>query len=317
MKRFLLNLLQFAILAMLTYVVLIFLWGDFAPTKLKKNLNYKIGFGGHLHTRLQDAANHGPVDVLFLGSSHAYRGFDVRIFERAGIKCFNLGSSGQSPIQSTLLLDRYLERLQPRIVVFEVFPRTFCSDGVESSLDIIANARNDWDSVAMAMRQGNMKVFNTLIYGLLMDAVGRNESFREPTKRGRDRYISGGFVERMPNPLGVEIETDFAPATWEVNEIQFQEFNKMVTRLKAMGITLILIQAPITTAYYDSYSNNDDFDRRMEKYGNYYNFNKSMNLDDKLHFYDSHHLSQVGVQLFNAKVVEILHAALAQVPSAD
>lgn len=317
MKQFLKSLLQFTTFATLLYVVLIFLWGDYAPTKFKKNLNYKIGFGGHLFTRLQEVAEQDPVDVLFLGSSHAYRGFDVRIFERAGIRSFNLGSSGQSPIQSTLLLDRYLAQLKPRIVVFEVFPRTFCSDGVESSLDMIANAKNDWDSMFMALRQGNARVFNTLIYGLWMDTIGRNAAFSEPAKRGRDLYISGGFVERMPNLPGVEIETNFPPEEWEINETQFEEFDKMVDRLEAAGITLILIQAPITKAYFNSYTNNDEFDRRMNVYGNYYNFNHLINLDDGLHFYDSHHLTQVGVELFNAKIVEILKATEAQEPSAN
>ena len=38
----------------------------------------------------------------------------------------------------------------------------------------------------------------------------------------------------------------------------------------------------------------------------YYNFNTLLNLEDSLHFYDSHHLNQTGVERFNTKLIEIL-----------
>ena len=73
------------------------------PVWLNNNLIYKQR-GGHLHSRLLEINKHQNVDVLFLGSSHAYRGFDTRIFKESGIASFNLGSSSQAPVQSLLLL---------------------------------------------------------------------------------------------------------------------------------------------------------------------------------------------------------------------
>ena len=79
------------------------------------------------------------VDVLFLGSSHAYRGFDPRIFRKRGYSSFNLGSSAQTPSQTKVWLKRYLKHLNPKIVIYEVYPGTFSSDGIEASLDLV-----DW-----------------------------------------------------------------------------------------------------------------------------------------------------------------------------
>ena len=44
----------------------------------------------------------------------------------------------------------------------------------------------------------------------------------------------------------------------------------------------------------------------MQSYGTYYNFNEMISLDDSLHFYDSHHLNQNGVNIFNAKLIDVL-----------
>ena len=88
-------------------------------------------------TRLNEVKNIKNIDILFLGSSHTYRGFDTRVFKKNGYNSFNLGSSSQSPIQTLTLTKRYLNQLNPKLIVYEVYPTTFTIDGIESSLDII------------------------------------------------------------------------------------------------------------------------------------------------------------------------------------
>jgi len=103
MKRFIHSLLLFIPCSIVIYILLIILWGDYAPRILEKNLNYKIGAGGHMYSRLQDIHRTSNIDILILGSSHAYRGYDPRIFNKHGFSMFNLGSSAQSPIQTKVL----------------------------------------------------------------------------------------------------------------------------------------------------------------------------------------------------------------------
>ncbi len=303
MKKFILNIFRFTVFAISFYLIALFIWGRYAPRMLKSNINYNIGFYGYLYSRLSEVKNQKDLDILFLGSSHAYRGFDTRIFSKYKYKTFNLGSSSQTPIQTKVLLNRYLDSLNPKMVIYEVYPETFIIDGVESSLDLISNDNNDFYSFEMALKINNIKTYNTFIYSLIHNFFNLNKSFAEPVIKEDDKYIPGGFVEQE---IGF-----FQPIPFEKKEIifcdyQLEAFSEIVQMLKNRNIELILVYAPIPKVNYNSYINNGYFDSLMMKYSKYYNFNKIMALNDSLHFQDSHHLNQNGVELFNEKLIEIL-----------
>ncbi|MDB5083474.1 MAG: hypothetical protein JWN30_360 [Bacilli bacterium] len=62
------------------------------------------------------------IDVVFLGSSHAYRSFDPFYFDRLlGVNSFNFGHSDQNPIDSYYVLNEVLQYDHPKEVVFELF----------------------------------------------------------------------------------------------------------------------------------------------------------------------------------------------------
>jgi len=76
--------------------------------------------------------------------------------------------------------------------------------------------------------------------------------------------------------------------------------------LKNEGIDVVLVQAPVSSFEYSKFDNHSRFDSTMSSYTRYYNFNTILNLDDSLHFYDSHHLNQKGVEIFNNTLIELL-----------
>lgn len=139
-------------------------WGSLMPSDLNKNLNYRRGASGYTYTRLHEVEKYKNVDILFLGSSHTYRGFDPRIFQLYGYSSFNIGTSSQTPLQTEVLLKKYIGHLKPSSVVFEVYPYVFSSDGVESSVDLIANDNIDKNTFLMAAKINNIKTYNTLLY---------------------------------------------------------------------------------------------------------------------------------------------------------
>lgn len=303
MKKFTLNTLKFLLFTGLFYLVALFIYTNIAPFILKPNVNYMIGAHGHLHSRIAEIKNHRDVDILFLGSSHAYRGFDTRIFAEYGYKTFNLGSSAQSPTQTKVLLNRYFEDLNPKVVVYEVYPGTLETDGVESSLDIVSNDRNDFYSLEMVLKINNIKTYNTFLYGVSRDILGLNDSFVEAPIKGNNKYISGGFVE---NSIEFYSPTPFEKEKIKLNNYQLESFSEIVQILKKRKIELILVYAPITQVKFDSYSNTRYFDSLMSTFSVYYNFNDIVTLNDSLHFIDSHHLNQNGVENFNNKLIEVL-----------
>lgn len=307
MKKRLLHLIQdlfaFILFATVIYLVLIYLWGTYVPDNYKLNLFYPLGSPGHTFTRLNEVKRTNNIDILFIGSSHAYRGFDTRIFLKAGFKSFNLGTSSQTPIQTKILLDRYLDHLSPDLIVLEVYPATFSMDGIESSLDLIANDRNDWNSLKMCIATPNMKVLNTLLYSCMRELFDLNRGFNEHIRIGNDTYISGGYVEKE---LLYFKQIEHPRTEIIFNETQTEIFDKIISLIKGRSISLVLVNAPITKALYNSYTNNLAFDSLMISKGKYYNFNQILNLHDSLNFYDPDHLNQSGVEIFNHKLIEIM-----------
>lgn len=307
MRKFILNSIFFLLFALLGYLLILFIWGSYTDTRFKPNLNYRKGSYGHLYTRINEIPKYNNVDVLFLGSSHTYRGFDTRLFKKAGYTNFNLGSSAQTPIQTKVLVDRYLQDFNPKTVIYEVYPGTISSDGVESSLDIIANDRIDLKSFKMAVGVNNIKVYNTLFYGFMYENLKSN-NFKEPLEKRKDTYVSGGFVEREVSYYDSPRLNQLMDKKWKLKNEQLKNVESILEKIYQKNIKIILVYAPITKARYTSYSNHDLFDKLMENYAKkydatYYNFNKIINVNDTLHFFDSHHLNQNGVEFFNNALI--------------
>ncbi|MEO7990613.1 MAG: hypothetical protein ABI663_13790 [Chryseolinea sp.] len=302
-KQFILEVVKFIPFAGLVYLLLLLFWGDIMPEMFHINLNYRVGSYGHLFSRINEVKNTHDVDVLFLGSSHTYRGFDTRIFKKEGLKTFNLGSSAQTPSQSYIFLERYLKQLNPKVIIYDTYPFTFESDGIESTLDIISNSKIDRAIIKLAFEQNHIKVYNTLIYGLYSSLLNKNSSFVEPQTNVEDTYIPGGYVDR-------EIEyfknVEYDKKEWDLSARQLKYFEKVLQLIKENKIQLILVQAPVTKGLYTSYTNNEVFDQKMKSYGEYYNFNEILQLDDSLHFYDVDHLNQNGVEIFDKAVIDLL-----------
>lgn len=305
MNRFLKSVSLFLLFSVIAYPLMIFVWGTLAPSTLRwySNLYYRLGYSGHMLSRIQELENVADVDLMILGSSHAYREYDPRIFAEYGIKIFNLGSSGQTPMQTRILLERYLDKLSPETIIFEVYPGTFCSDGVESSLDIIESDDIGSDMVRMAFHINNMKTYNNLIFGYSRELLGMNSGFVEPVHTRNNTYISGGYVEKE---LMFYEYTEHPSKRWNWNSDQFASFEGCLSMIRERNIDLILIYTPITSSFYDSHEDNTEYDSIMNGYGTYYNFNGEVELDDSLHFYDAHHLNQDGVVLYNRTLLEVL-----------
>jgi hypothetical protein len=304
MKIFIKKIILFLFFTVIFYPICISFGGMFFKGNLVKNLNYRIGSIGHLNSRIKDLESYRNVDILFLGSSHAYRGFDTRIFEADGIKTFNLGSSAQTPIQTEVLVKRYLEYLNPKLIVIEVYPLAFEIDGVESAMDIIANDTNDIESIIMALKLNHIKVYNTLLYGIFRDIFSLNDDFVESKNKGNDTYIPGGFVEKKLQYYESQDQT-YSIKTWNFSHSQMEVFENILVLLDERNIDVILVQAPIPNELYNAYSNYPEIDKYFSSLGNYYNFNRLIELENH-YFYDYTHLNQPGVEVFNGVLIEIL-----------
>jgi len=241
--------------------------------------------------------------LFFLGSSHSYRGFDTRIFKKSNFKTFNLGTSSQTLIQSEYLFNKYVLKINPKILVLEINPLIFSLDGLESSLDLINSNIVDSELFKIGIKHRNAKAINSIIFSSLCRVLLPKK--KNILKWQDDKYIKGGYVEKKMAFLKVyKIKNQIL----KVNKNQSLAFNRFLMKISKTHIKLILVQAPISRVLYDSYKGNYKFDSLMKTKGMYYNFNycNGLNLIDTLHFYDMDHMNQEGVNIFNKYFIKSL-----------
>ena len=270
------------------------------PDLFKLNLERSYG---NTYLRLQEVDKFENVDILFLGSSHTYRSFDNRIFDRNGFSSFNLGSMGQTPLQTKVLLNRHLNRLNPEVIIYEVYPAPFSALGVGSAIDIIANDKIDRHTLNMALKINHIKVYNSLFNAYIQDVLSLNKNPKVRIQDKEDLYVSGGYTEK---PIKHYQPRDLPSKRIDLKSKQIEAFNDCLDLISSKDIPVILVYAPLPSSNYSRYENNDEYDSIMRSYSKYYNFNKILTLDDSVHFYDMDHLNQKGVNLFNRKLIELM-----------
>ena len=304
MKVFLSRILGFTLVAICLYFIFLFLVGTYATVSFRKNLKYEKGGYGFTFKKLKEVKDIENIDILILGSSHAYRGIDTRILSKYGFDAFNLGTSAQTPLQTEFLLETYLKKINPRIIIFEVYPSMFTKLGVESSLDIFENTQDiNRHAFNMAFRVNNIKTYNFLAYSTLEKLFLNNNNF-EDKGSGLDCYIQKqGYVERV---LSYNKDTIARTRTWDFKKKQIMSFERILKLIESQGIELFLVQAPITKIRYENISNTEEVDYYFRKKGNYINFNGKISLKDYYDFYDSTHLNQNGAEKFTYEIIKCL-----------
>jgi hypothetical protein len=305
MKFFLIDLVKYMIFCAVFYIGFVVACGTL-KNGIVGNLSYRQG-GGHALTRLQEAERTHNIDILFLGSSHTYRGFDPRIFSDHGYSTFNLGTSSQTPIQTEMLLDEYLLQFSPKIVVFEAYPVILAMDGVESSLSIIANSSNGIPSCMLAIESKNVRVLNTLIFALYKQFFFSADKNKEDARIRNDIYVKGGYVERPADVTHSVPLSTFVDQRIDIQSSQTKALINIINKVEASGARMVLVQSPVKKAYYESFLNMKQYSATLASYAEYYDFNLLIDLDDNSHYFDHHHLNQIGVNLFNEKLIEVLN----------
>ena len=293
MKSFLFKTTMFVIITAVLYIPFIFILSNVFSTFL----NQSFYNSGYTSNRLQDADKIKNIDVVFLGSSHAYRGFDPKKFS---FSSFNLGTTAQTPIQSYILIKKHLKQMKPKLIIYEVYPETFEISGLESQLDLLSNSPINTDIISTTFEFNNTKAFNLLILNFLNHKLLK-KPFLKQGRNSSERYYSNGYVESEKQTfLPIAINN----GKWTPLKNQLQYFKKCLNFLKQNKTKVLLVFAPITKIEYNSYENIEDFNNLMKQIHKYVNFNKT--LVDSLHFYDSHHLNKAGVNIFNKQLQDYI-----------
>ena len=122
-------------------------------------------------------------------------------------------------------------------------------------------------------------------------------------------YIPGGFVEVTPYCW---TPTPLNPYTINVRDDQLQALTKCLLELDRMGIPYLLVEVPSTRCRYLSYSNHDEFERKIRSLTNHNSLYINLNEDDELMsqledstcFFDDDHLNSKGAAIVNRYLIE-------------
>jgi hypothetical protein len=303
MKKFLTSLVLFTFFTSIIYVIGIVSFGRYVPKMARFNLPIVIGNGGYSHMRFSEAKSGKKVDILILGSSLAYRGYDPRIFKEANWEIFNLGSSSQTPVQTEYLVNKYLDRFKPKFVILDVYPVLFNSDGIESAIDLLSNSESHQDLIGLNYQNNDIRIYNTFIYQYCREFFNFDKDYKEKSrKKNSDKYIKGGFVESNAKFKPKDI---YSPFTYVFLPAQKKAFSNIIDKLKNKNIAYLILQSPIPQRIYESVTNNAEADSLFSQYGPYVNANGTLKLPDSC-FLDESHLNQSGVEIYNDFVIQLL-----------
>lgn len=312
LRSFLQRLALFFLVAGALYLTGIFV---FASVKIADRYIIEIatrnpvvpGEFGFTFPRYQEIEHYGPVDIVFLGSSHAYRSFDPRLFARHGFTSFNMGTTGQTPVNSYFLLKRYLPRLQPRLVIFELYREVFARDGLESFYDLCTNIPFFPELMPMALAIRSPHAINGALGSWAAQVLGIHRNIvQQPLEN--EEYVPGGFIATS-KVLSRKITT--AKRTPKFVPLQLTYLRKTIELAQQMGAQIVLVSQPEPVETLAKLTNYDalhaHFYRIAAEYGvRYIDFNRKLPLQTYVHFADADHLNPAGVKIFDKAVIDSL-----------
>ena len=313
MGRFVKRFLFFGILFAFSYLLLVFLAAnveDRIQVYFRKYTSLPVGIarrGDSSLLRFREIGEYRDVDVIFVGSSHCYRAFDPRFFARHNLRSFNMGSTMQTPINAYFLLKQHIDRLNPALVIMEVYWEVLGSNGLESFLDLVENVPLTAETWRMACATGDLRSINALLVRLF-------EWQREPLElmppdlRQLDTYIPGGYVEKG---LSFEGLWGISPHRIDVNPQQVEYLEGVLSMVKKRGISVVLVVQPLPTETLATITNLEEVQEVLrlvaERNGVVQiDFNGLMKLESEKDFFDRDHLNRFGVEKFNQKLFEEL-----------
>ena len=227
---------------------------------------------------------------LIIGSSTAYRNLNPYIFEsQTGVNWFNYGSSGQSPAISLTLLQHAFERCHFNYVVFDIYGPVVQLEGLESAHDLIYNSKlNFWLKTKLVCGYPEGKLWLRYLYFYTKQLVPSRAYVIEDPKNGT--YLKKGFVCSNQPAL-----KQYKKAPRRYNVPDFPELSEIAALCKAHGAKLILNISPSLEG---SFSLPSAFKK--------YPIIQVKSFHNPAHFYDTHHMTCEGANLYSEQVARKL-----------
>jgi hypothetical protein len=265
------------------------------------------------------------IDVLYMGSSRAYSSFIPEMFDSiSGLKSYNLGTSGQSPITSYFLLKEVFKIQNPKIIFYDISHEIYSTDD-----EIITG------SYVFDYYSWNLNKFSYWIYGLnFKDKIaffipsyrfrnniywlirvklfGGKNNFDTNQYWGGKGYIGSTAILSKDDLLKPSI---YSFSKEEINRKRIRFLTRIIDYVNNTDAELVFIYNPYPNIVLNNMIDREKifsfYEVLISDYGlTYINLNTLMqNLCDSTDFRNMNHLNDYGARkatqfLYNKAIVE-------------
>lgn len=312
MKRFLFNFLFFLLVAGLMGSLVIYgtsvVRTEQGVSLLQVVTGNPVKRGGQTFLKFYEAEHlKEPLDILVIGSSRAFRSFDPEYFEEKNINMHILATSSQAPLNTYYLVKKYVVKLKPKLVLFDVHLGLLNSNGLECLYDLCVNVpiSNELFEMALAIDQPNAysNCFSSLV-NQLDTPIYHNYKYKTP------KGYYKGFLRDFKADTSLVIkkgDTGVIRRKLSAQELTNLEYvQKIIRFIKKEKIPLVLTRQPVLSRE-PIQSERRIFNMASKNKVPYINLNKyRQQLDPKVHFFDKNHLNAHGARIISEKTLEEL-----------
>ncbi len=261
--------------------------------------------GGGTYIKTHNFNTQEKYDVIIVGSSHAYRGYDPRIFKEYGFNAYNLGTSDQKPMCSYFLIKNYINHNNCKLVIFDLYDRVFSQSNIESMSDMIQNIPSDKAALQLSLASNDVRAINMFtlrIFNKIADPIN-------PDTLG---YIKG----YLPTEKLLELPPKRRIYTYETNHEGLKYLEKTIRYLKKEGVKIVMTEhtLPIVAPAVRHDAFRKDIYKVLNKYNvGWLDYTTDSTMNNVKYFADESHLNVKGVYKYNHRLInDLIKANLLQ-----
>ncbi|MDZ4752386.1 MAG: hypothetical protein SGI87_12275 [Flavobacteriales bacterium] len=309
MKRLVTTSILLALIAVLMYISMMYALNhiSFRGKRLALSaIPYLQRTGGQEEKMFSDLVSYSNPEIVVIGSSHAYRGYDPRIFQLEELDMINTGTSSQHSLASYILTRKYWNYESKPTYIIDVYPQVFMDDGIECSTRLIQNVPDHNPAWSLVTEDPDLRSFNAYMARLCCDRTISEFSVED--------YVSRGYCSDNDTLQGMFPAVD---STFVGQHKYFDYLHRLITYLESEGSIVVLVNQPMPiNSDYQKFNDsfNKDLQRVLDHYKSegfshdrrkvvYFDMAQDVDFDVCCDFSDPKHLNQGGVEKFNYKLI--------------
>lgn len=305
MKKLLLNGLVFCAVTVVVYLALFALLFFVRPSGIPlvyRATQGNLSEGGGTWLKLHQFDKNKKWDVIVLGSSHAYRGYDPTVFSKHGLELYNLGTSNQHMMCTYYIAKNNLTPQNCKLVIVDIYDRVFMNEMIESMSDIIQNAPDDKTALEIALATPDIRAINMFTLRLF-------NKTSSPLNHDTLGYVRGyQVVKQYLSPAKVNHQR--TQLRYKSNPRQLHYFDRLLAYLNEQRIPVLVVEHPLPAIYTvkDHQRFLADIQPILQKHGvTMLDYTHDPDFTHQLRYFcDENHLNHLGVPKFNERLLQDL-----------